>query len=260
MRFHQNNVFKDSIAVWKRFIRTDFMTLGWIDVDAEMIQPNRFWLMTENKNRRKKIGDKGDQFQTQIMEERCVASKIPFLGTITVNTNEQSPYVFLQQSVVENIITNVEEPEDYYGLPIDIVIFKWLEINNLFESDDEKSNFIKQYNNNVLNFVNSEAFKQLQTPTFNHSITKMVVDWGINNKMWSQKEVENGRINNLINIIQNQINDFCSNDLNRGFLLDEYVKKATFEQGSNPNDYIYFLDSHGKPVKKTITEVKNIKR
>lgn len=260
MRFHQNNVFKDNIAVWKRFIRTDFMTLGFIDVDAEMIQPNRFWLMTENKNKRKRTNDKGDLFQTQLMEERCVASKIPFLGTITVNTNEQSPYVFLQQSVVEKIITNVEEPEDYYGLPIDIVLFKWLEINNLFESDVEKEDFIKQYNNNVFNFVHSDACKQLQTPTFDRSIEKMVIDWGINNKMWSQKEVENGRINNLINSIKTQVNDFCINDLKRDFLLDEYTKKATFEQGTRPDDYMYFLDRNGKPLQKTVEEIINMKK
>lgn len=260
MRFHQNNVFKDNIAVWKRFIRTDFMTLGFIDVDAEMIQPNRFWLMTENKNKRKRTNDRGDLFQTQLMEERCVASKIPFLGTITVNTNEQSPYVFLQQSVVEKIITNVEEPEDYYGLPIDIVLFKWLEINNLFESDAEKEDFIKQYNNNVFNFVHSDACKQLQTPTFDRSIEKMVIDWGINNKMWSQKEVENGRINNLINSIKAQVNDFCINDLKRDFLLDEYTKKATFEQGTRPDDYMYFLDRNGKPLQKTVEEIINMKK
>ena len=236
------------------------MTLGWIDVDAEMIQPGRFWLMTENKNRRKKTGDKGDQFQIQIMEERCMVSKIPFLGTITINTNEQSPYVFLQQSIVEKIITNVEEPEEYYGLPIDIVLFKWLEINKLFETEIEKNDFIKQYNNNVLNFVHSDAFKQLQTPTFDCSIAKMVTDWGINNKIWSQKEVENNRINDLVDIIKNQINDFCLNNLKRDFLLNEYAKKATFEQGVKPEDCMYFLDRNGKPIKKTITEIMNMKK
>lgn len=260
MRFHQNNIFKDSQAIWKRFIRTDYMTLGWIDVDAEMIQPGRFWLMTENKNRRKKDKNKGDQFQTQIMTERCAVSNIPFFGTITVNTNEQSSYVFLQQSVVEKIITNVKEPDNYIGLPIDIVLFKWLDINKLFESEEERMEFIKQYNNNVFNFVHGDAFKQLQTPTFYSSIKKMVTDWGINNKVWSQHEVENGRIKDLVDTVCDKFSNFCCNNLKRDFLLDEYTKKATFEQGTKPNDKMYFLDKNGQTIEKTIKEIMNMKK
>ena len=260
MRFHQNNIFKDNIAIWKRFLRTDYMTLGWIDVDSEMIQPNRFWLFCEDKNRRRIKNDAGDRFQTQIMEERCNASKIPFLGLMTTNTNEQSSYIFLQQSVVYNIITNVEEPEKYENLPIDIVLFKWLEINKLFESDEERMEFIKQYNNNVFNFVHSGAFKQLQTPTFYSSIEKMVTDWGINNKVWSQHEVENGRIKNLVENVQDEFNDFCCNDLKRAFILDEYTKKATFEQGTKLDNKMYFLDSKGNLIEKTVEEILNMKK
>ena len=260
MRFHQNNIFKDSQAIWKRFIRTDYMTLGWTDIDSEMIQPNRFWLMTENKNRRKKYGDKGDQFQTQIMEERCEASKIPFLGTITINTNEQSPYVFLQQSVVEKIITNAKEPNNYMGLPIDIVLFKWLDINNLFESNEEKLEFIKQYNNNIIRFVQGADYKALQTPTFYKSTEKMVIDWGINNKVWSQHEVENGRIKGLVQNIQEEVHRFCCEDLKREFILEEYTKKPTFEQGSGTQGEFYLLNKNGEVVVKSVEEIMKIKK
>jgi len=260
MRFHQNNIFKDSQAIWKRFIRTDYMTLGWIDVDSEMIQPNRFWLFCEDKNRRRIKNDAGDRFQTQIMEERCNASKIPFLGLMTTNTNEQSPYIFLQQSVVYNIITNVEEPENYENLPIDLVLFKWLEINKLFESDEERMEFIRQYNNNVFNFVHSCAFKQLQTPTFYNSLEKMVTDWGINNKVWSQHEVENERIKPLVENVCKEFSKFCSDDLKRAFILDEYTKKATFEQGTRLDDKMYFLDSKGSLIEKTVEEILNMKK
>lgn len=236
------------------------MTLGFIDVDSEMIQPDRFWLWAEDKNRRKPVNDKGDAFQLQIMEERCNASKLPFLGLFTVNKNEQSPFVFLQQSIVEKIVTNVEEPDNYQGLPIDIVLFKWLEINKLFESEDEKNEFIKQYNNNVFNFVHGSAFKQLQTPTFYSSIEKVITDWGVNNKVWSQKEVENGRIRNLVEKAQETINEFCTNDLRREFILDEYTKKATFEQGTKLNDKMYFLDRNGKPIERTVEEIMNMKK
>ena len=260
MRFHQNNIFKDNIAIWKRFIRTDYMTLGWIDVDSEMIQPNRFWLFCEDKNRRKIPNDAGDRFQTQIMEERCNASKIPFLGLMTMNKNEQSHYIFLQQSVVYKVITNVEEPEAYEGLPIDIVLFKWLEINKLFESEDERMEFIKQYNNNVLRFVHSNAFKQLQTPTFYDSLEKTVTDWGINNKVWSQKEVENGRIKSLVENVQEEFHNFCCDDLKRAFILDEYTKKATFEQGTGLKDKMFFLDRNGKMIERTVEEIMNMKK
>ena len=236
MRFHQNNIFKNSQAVWKRFMRTDYMTLGFIDVDSEMIQPDRFWIMVEDKNYRKPSGDRGDAFQTQIMEERCNASKLPFLGLLTVNKNEQSPFVFVQQSKVFQIVTNVEEPEAYEGLPIDIVLFKWLEINKLFESEDERMEFIKQYNNNVLRFVTGEDYKTLQTPTYYNSLEQLVCNWGVNNKVWSQKEVENGRIKNLVENVWEEFNDFCCDDLKRAFILDEYTRKATFEQGTKLND------------------------
>lgn len=260
MRFHQNNIFKGSQAIWKRFIRTDYMTLGFIDVDAEMIQPGKFWLMVEDKNHRKPSNDRGDAFQIQIMEERCVASKIPFLGILTVNRNEQSPYIFLQQSKVYKIVTNAEEPEKYEGLPIDIVLFKWLEINKLFENDEEKLEFIKQYNNNILRFVTGEDYKALQTPTFYNSIEKMVTDWGINNKVWSQHEVENGRIKNLVENIWEEFNDFCCDDLKRAFILDEYTKKATFEQGAELNEKTYLLNRNGEIVIKTVGEIIKMKK
>ena len=260
MRFHQNNIFKNSQAVWKRFMRTDYMTLGFIDVDSEMIQPNRFWIMVEDKNYRKPTGDKGDAFQTQIMEERCEASKLPFLGLLTVNKNEQSPFVFVQQSKVFQVVTNVEEPESYEGLPIDIVLFKWLEINKLFESEDERMEFIKQYNNNVLRFVTSEEYKAMQTPTFYTSLEKLVCDWGVNNKVWSQKEVENGRIKNLVENIQEEFHDFCCDDLKRAFILDEYTKKATFEQGTGLKDKMFFLDRNGKMIERTVEEIMNMKK
>lgn len=260
MRFHQNNIFKDNIAIWKRFIRTDYMTLGWIDVDSEMIQPNRFWLFCEDKNRRKIPNDAGDRFQTQIMEERCNASKIPFLGLMTMNKNEQSHYIFLQQSVVYKVITNVEEPEAYEGLPIDIVLFKWLEINKLFESEDERMEFIKQYNNNVLRFITGEDYKTLQTPTFYKSIEHMVTDWGVNNKVWSQKEVENGRINGLVEKIQETVNSFCADDLKRAFILDEYTKKATFEQGTKLEDEFYLLTRNGEVVVRKAEDLLKLKK
>ena len=260
MRFHQNNIFKDSQAIWKRFLRTDYMTLGFIDVDSEMIQPDRFWCMIEDKNRRKSMSDKGDAFQTQIMEERCQASKLPFLGLLTVNKNEQSPFVFMQQSKVIQVVTNVEEPEEYEGLPIDIVLFKWLEINKLFESEEERMEFIKQYNNNVLGFVTSEDYKALQTPTFFSSIEKMVTDWGINNKVWSQHEVENGRIKNLVKNIQDEFNNFCCEDLKRTFILDEYTKKATFEQGAGLDEKVYLLNRNGEIVIKAVEEIIKMKK
>lgn len=260
MRFHQNNIFKNSQAVWKRFMRTDYMTLGFIDVDSEMIQPDRFWIMVEDKNYRKSNGDKGDAFQTQIMEERCNASKLPFLGLLTVNKNEQSPFVFVQQSKVFQIVTNVEEPEAYEGLPIDIVLFKWLEINKLFESEDERMEFIKQYNNNVLRFVTSEDYKILQTPTFYNSLEQLVTDWGVNNKVWSQKEVENGRIKNLVENVWEEFNDFCCDDLKRAFILDEYTRKATFEQGTKLTDEFYLLTRNGEVIVKTAEEIMKLKK
>ena len=260
MRFHQNNIFKNSQAVWKRFMRTDYMTLGFIDVDSEMIQPDRFWIMVEDKNYRKPSGDRGDAFQTQIMEERCVASKIPFLGMLTVNKNEQSPFVFLQQSKVFQIVTNVEEPEGYENLPIDIVLFKWLDVNKLFESDEERMEFIKQYNNNVLRFVTSEDYKTLQTPTFYNSLEKMVTDWGVNNKVWSQKEVENGRIKNLVENVWEEFNDFCCDDLKRAFILDEYTKKATFEQGAGTQEEVYLLNKSGEIVIRKVEDVIKMKK
>lgn len=260
MRFHQNNIFKNSQAVWKRFMRTDYMTLGFIDVDSEMIQPDRFWVMVEDKNYRKPTGDRGDAFQTQIMEERCQASKLPFLGLLTVNKNEQSPFVFVQQSKVIQVVTNVEEPEEYEGLPIDIVLFKWLDINKLFESDEERMEFIKQYNNNVLSFVTSEAYKELQTPTFHSSIERMVTDWGINNKVWSQHEVENGRIKGLVDDVCERFNSFCSNDLKRAFILDEYTKKATFEQGAGLDENAYLLNRNGEIVIKAVEEIIKMKK
>lgn len=260
MRFHQNNIFKNSQAVWKRFMRTDYMTLGFIDVDSEMIQPNRFWIMVEDKNYRKPAGDKGDAFQTRIMEERCEASKLPFLGLLTINKNEQSPFVFVQQSKVFQVVTNVEEPESYEGLPIDIVLFKWLEINKLFESEDERMEFIKQYNNNVLRFVTSEEYKAMQTPTFYTSLEKLVCDWGVNNKVWSQKEVENGRIKNLVENVQEEFHDFCCDDLKRAFILDEYTKKATFEQGTKPEDEFYLLTKNGDVVVRKAEDLMKLKK
>lgn len=260
MRFHQNNIFKDSQAIWKRFIRTDFMTLGWIDVDAEMIQPGRFWLFAEDKNHRKPINDKGDAFQLQIMEERCNASKLPFLGMFTVNRNEQSPYVFLQQSKVCKVITNVEEPEGYNNLPIDLVLFKWLEINKLFESEEERIEFIKQYNNNILRFVTGEAYKELQTPTFYNSIEKMITNWGINNKVWSQNEVANGRIKDLVQYTQEEIHNFCCENLKRSFVLDEYTKKATFEQGAGLNEEFYLLNKNGEIIVKRAEDIIKLKK
>lgn len=260
MRFHQNNIFKNSQAVWKRFIRTDYMTLGFIDVDSEMIQPDRFWIMVEDKNYRKPIGDRGDEFQTQIMEERCNASKLPFLGLLTVNKNEQSPYVFLQQSKVCKVVTNAEEPEGYEGLPIDLVLFKWLEINKLFESDEEKMEFIKQYNNNILRFVTGEAYKELQTPTFYNSIERIITDWGVNNKVWSQKEVENGRIKDLVQDIQEEVGEFCADNLKRSFILTEYTKKATFEQGSGLNEEFYLLNRSGEIVVRKVEDIIKMKK
>ncbi len=260
MRFHQNNIFKNSQAIWKRFMRTDYMTLGWIDVDSEMIQPNRFWLFCEDKNYRKPTGDKGDAFQTQIMEERCEASKLPFLGLLTVNKNEQSPFVFVQQSKVFQVVTNVEEPEAYEGMPIDIVLYKWLEINKLFESEEERMEFIKQYNNNVLRFITGEDYKTLQTPTFNKSIEHMVADWGVNNKVWSQKEVENGRINGLVERIQETVNSYCANNLKRAFILDEYTKKATFEQGTKLEDEFYLLTRNGEVVVRKAEDLLKLKK
>lgn len=260
MRFHQNNIFKDSQAIWKRFIRTDYMTLGFIDVDSEMIQPDRFWIMAEDKNRRRGIGDKGDLFQLQIMEERCNASKLPFLGMLTINKNEQSPYVFLQQSKVYKIVTNAEEPEGYENLPIDLVLFRWLEINKLFENDEEKLEFIKQYNNNIIRFVQGADYKALQTPTFYKSTEKMVTDWGINNKVWSQHEVENGRIKGLVQNIQEEVHRFCCEDLKRGFILDEYTKKPTFEQGSGTQEEFYLLNKNGEVVVKSVEEIMKIKK
>lgn len=260
MRFHQNNIFKNSQAVWKRFIRTDYMTLGFIDVDSEMIQPDRFWIMVEDKNYRKPTGDRGDEFQTQIMEERCNASKLPFLGLLTVNKNEQSPYVFLQQSKVCKVVTNAEEPEGYEGLPIDLVLFKWLEINKLFESDEEKMEFIKQYNNNILRFVTSEAYKELQTPTFYNSIERIITDWGVNNKVWSQKEVENGRIKDLVQDIQEEVGEFCADNLKRAFILDEYTKKATFEQGAGLNEEFYLLNRSGEIVVRKVEDIIKMKK
>ena len=260
MRFHQNNIFKDSQAVWKRFMRTDYMTLGFIDVDSEMIQPNRFWLMVEDKNYRKPVGDKGDAFQTQIMEERCQASKLPFLGLLTVNKNEQSPFVFVQQSKVLQVVTNAEEPESYEGLPIDIVLFKWLEINKLFESEDERMEFIKQYNNNVLRFITSEDYKTLQTPTFYNSLEQLVWNWGVNNKVWSQKEVENGRIKGLVEDVWEAFNDFCCDDLKRAFILDEYTKKATFEQGTKLTDEFYLLTRNGDVIVRKAEDILKLKK
>ena len=241
-------------------MRTDYMTLGFIDVDSEMIQPNRFWIMVEDKNYRKSSGDKGDAFQAQIMEERCQASKLPFLGLLTINKNEQSPFVFVQQSKVFQVITNVEEPELYQGMPIDIVLFKWLEINKLFESDEEKMEFIKQYNNNVLNFINSEDYKTLQTPTYYNSLERLVTDWGVNNKVWSQKEVENGRIKSLVENVWEQFNDFCCDDLKRAFILDEYTRKATFEQGTGINEEVYLLTKSGGIITKKVDELLQMKK
>lgn len=236
------------------------MTLGFIDVDSEMIQPDRFWIMVEDKNYRKPIGDRGDEFQIQIMEERCNASKLPFLGLLTINKNEQSPYVFLQQSKVCKVVTNAEEPEGYEGLPIDLVLFKWLEINKLFESDEEKMEFIKQYNNNILRFVTGEAYKELQTPTFYNSIERIITDWGVNNKVWSQKEVENGRIKDLVQDIQEEVGEFCSDNLKRSFILNEYTKKATFEQGAGLNEEFYLLNKSGEIVVKKVEDIIKMKK
>ena len=88
----------------------------------------------------------------------------------------------------------------------------------------------------------------------------MVTDWGVNNKVWSQKEVENGRIRNLVEKAQETINEFCANDLRREFILDEYTKKATFEQGTKLNDKMYFLDRNGKPIERTVEEIMNMKK
>jgi hypothetical protein len=255
MRFHQNNVFKDNVAIWKRFIRTDFMTAGFIDVDAEMIQPNRFWIMCEDKNYRKKSTDKGDQFQIQIMEERAQASKIPFIGVLSENKNEQSPYVFLNQSRVFHVVTNVEEPEVYQGLPIDIVIFKWLEINNLFENDEEKLEYIKQYNNNVKNFVLSKDCQELRTENFHNSITQMITSWGVNNKIWGYTDASRGQIDKLISDVEETILSNCKNNVMQDLNIKEHMKKPTFEQNTNDFSEFYLLTSKGEIKQLTLTEL-----
>ena len=231
------------------------MTLGFIDIDAEMIQPERFWAMSEDKNYRKKSNDKGDQFQIQIMEERAASSKIPFIGLLTENKNEQSPYVFLNQSRVFHVVTNVEEPEVYQGLPIDIVIFKWLEINNLFESDEEKLEYIKQYNNNVKNFVLSKGFQDLRTENFDNSIAQMIISWGINNKIWSYNDVTNGRIDDLINNVKETILSSCKNNIVQDLNIKEHMKKPTFEQNSDDFSEFYLLTSKGDIKQLTLTQL-----
>ena len=132
--------------------------------------------------------------------------------------------------------------------------------NKLFESEEERMEFIKQYNNNVLRFITGEDYKTLQTPTFNKSIEHMVTDWGVNNKVWSQKEVENGRINGLVERIQETVNSYCADDLKRAFILDEYTKKATFEQGTKLEDEFYLLTRNGEVVVRKAEDLLKLKK
>lgn len=251
MRWHQNNIFKPSAAYWKRFIRTDYMTTGLIDVDAEMIQPGRFWLFTEDKNYRKKDGDAGDEFQKRIMQERCDSSKIPFLGLLTKNHNEQSPYVFLNQSTVYDLVTNVKVPDGYRNLPIDIVFFKWLDENNLFESPKERLQFIKTYNNSTLNFVRSQDMKQLRSATLQKSVNDMVVSWGVNNKIFTQEDLKNGTARQIIEGVKNILEKTLSQRKN----FSSNCMAPTFEQKSGDNQEIYFLNSNGEIVSKYVSEL-----
>lgn len=249
MRWHQNNIFKPLIAQWKRFIRTDFMTLGYIDIDAEMIQPGRFWIMTEDKNHRRINSDKGDNFQVQIMEERAQASKLPFLGILSENKNEQSPYVFLNQSKVYKIVTNVKSPEKYTDLPIDIVIFKWLDENKLFENDEERLTYIKQYNNNVIRFVRSKERLELCQPTFHNSVRQMIKNWGLNNKVWKEKDFEDTeRFDSLFRQIGNILFNSGGNkdDMQRNCL------EPTYEQDSGDMKEVLLLKQNGEIVPKEI--------
>lgn len=251
MRWHQNNIFKPSAAYWKRFIRTDYMTTGLIDVDAEMIQPGRFWLFTEDKNYRKKDGDAGDEFQKRIMQERCDSSKIPFLGLLTKNHNEQSPYVFLNQSTVYDLVTNVKVPDGYRNLPIDIVFFKWLDENNLFESPEERLQFIKIHNNCALNFMKSMDTITLQTPTFDSSIESMIESWGVNNKVFSRADFDNGVIADISNMVKNIIKEKLGD---RKSFLDGCTI-PTFEQKTGNEEEVYFLNSDGKIVSKYVHDI-----
>lgn len=251
MRWHQNNIFKPSVAYWKRFIRTDYMTTGLIDVDSEMIQPGRFWLMVEDKNYRKRTNDSGDDFQKRIMQERCDSSKIPFLGLMTTNHNEQSPYVFLNKSTVYDLVTNVKIPHGYQNLPIDIIFFKWLDENNLFESPEEKLQFIKTYNNCALNFIKSNDVKTLQSPTFDASVELMVESWGVNNKVFSQADFANGVVSN----ISEQVKNIIKEELGGRKSFHDGCINPTFEQKTSMEEEVYFLNSEGKIVSKYVHEI-----
>mgnify|MGYP003298567703 CR=1 FL=1 len=253
MRWHQNNIFKHRISYWKRFIRTDYMTTGLIDVDSEMIQPNRFWLMIEDKNYRKKSTDAGDAFQEKIMQERADSSKIPFLGIFTVNKNEQSPYIFLNQSKVIKCVSNVTLPHDFINgvYPTDIVFYKWLEINNLFESEEERITFIKKYNNNVKKFITSSDLQQLRTSTFDNSVESSIESWGVNNKMFFTADLDNEKSKSFIKQIKEFFLDYFLQDSR----FNQNCNTPTYEQSSGDFDEVYFLTNNGNVQVTSIKEI-----